>query len=147
LMIVGEGPALVHLKRLAGPTIRFLGWQPDHVVAHLLGYARAFVLPAAEDFGMAAVEAMLAGSPVLALRAGGATETVREGVTGEFFDDPSPEVLLAGLRRLEQNRPRYSPAVIKRWAERFSESRFWREWSMQTASPGRDVCATMNCKK
>ncbi|MBI3305322.1 glycosyltransferase [Candidatus Parcubacteria bacterium] len=106
LTVVGEGPALAHLKKLAGPTIRFLGWQPDHVVAYLLQHARTFVLPAAEDFGMAAVEAMLTGSPVLALRAGGATETVREGVTGEFFDDPSPEVLLAGLRRLEHNRSR-----------------------------------------
>ncbi len=128
LVVVGEGPELPALRRIAGPTVEFLGWQPDSVVAILLARAKTFVLPAQEDFGIAAVEAMRVGVPVLALRAGGATETVLEGVTGEFFDAPLVEVLLAGLRRLEQNRARYSPAMIRSHAQRFSESRFIAEW-------------------
>lgn len=128
LVVVGEGPALPTLRRMAGPFVTFLGWQPDATIAFLLARAQTFVLPAQEDFGIAAVEAMRAGVPVLAYRAGGATETVLEGVTGEFFDDQTPEVLLAGLRRLDQNRLRYDAAVIRRNAQRFSEERFLAAW-------------------
>ncbi|MBI2624683.1 glycosyltransferase [Candidatus Parcubacteria bacterium] len=128
LVVVGEGPILPRLERLAGPTVQFLGWQPEAIVSALLSQAKTFILPAAEDFGIAAVEAMRFGVPVLALRAGGATETVLEGVTGEFFDAPVAEVLLAGLRRLEQNRARYSPLIIRQHAERFSGDRFIAEW-------------------
>lgn len=128
LVVVGEGPSLPALRRMAGPTITFLGWQPDATVASILTRTQTFVLPAQEDFGIAAVEAMLAGVPALAYRSAGATETVLEGVTGEFFDDQTPEVLLAGLRRLDQNRLRYDAAVIRRNAQRFSEEYFLAAW-------------------
>ncbi len=67
------------------------------------------------------------GKPVLAFGAGGARETVLEGVTGEFFDASAPEILADGVRRLRENMSQYSPLVIRKWAEKFSEERFKSE--------------------
>ena len=73
---------------------------------------------------MVMAEAMLAGKPVLALRAGGALEIVQEGISGEFFDDAHSLVLADGLRRLLANYSKYDPEEIKASAARFSRDRF-----------------------
>ena len=78
------------------------------------------MMPQEEDFGITPVEAMSHGKPVLALRKGGATETVTEGITGEFFDDPIPEGLADGIRRLNENCALYNPEIIKEHAQKFS---------------------------
>ena len=62
----------------------------------------AYVVPGVEDFGIAPVEAMAAGKPVIAFRAGGATETVVEGVTGVFFDEATVESLASAIERVER---------------------------------------------
>jgi glycosyltransferase involved in cell wall biosynthesis len=87
LVVVGDGPESRRLRRLAGPTVRLTGRLSDGEVADLLRSARALVVTAEEEFGIAAVESLASGRPVIALRSGGALETVREGVTGTFFDD------------------------------------------------------------
>ena len=95
-----------------------------------MGYYRnckAFIMPQEEDFGLTPLEAMSFGKPVLALRKGGALETVVENMTGEFFDDPIPEALADGVRRLNENYSNYSPLVIQKWAEKFSRDRFRQE--------------------
>jgi glycosyltransferase involved in cell wall biosynthesis len=97
LVIVGDGPEGRRLRRMAGPNIRFEGRVPDARVAALMQGARALVVTAAEEFGIAAVEAQAAGRPVIALAEGGARETVVEGETGAFFDEPTPEALVEAV--------------------------------------------------
>ncbi|HEU4979006.1 MAG TPA: glycosyltransferase [Solirubrobacteraceae bacterium] len=101
LLVIGNGPDMRRLRRLAGPTIRFAGRVSDRTAAALLARARALVVTATEEFGIAAVEAQAAGRPVIALGAGGVRETVLEGVTGTFFDAPEPEALAAALARFD----------------------------------------------
>jgi len=127
LVIIGQGRDERRLKRLAKKNIKFLGWQPDEIVSQYYQNCTAFILPAQEDFGLGPVEAMSFGKPVLAYGQGGATETVIEGMTGEFFDYPAPEALADGVRRLRQNLRNYSPLVIRKRAEKFSTERFERE--------------------
>ena len=94
LVIAGTGPWEERLRARAGATVRMLGAVSDTEVDRLMSTCTAFVLPGEEDFGIAAVEAMAAGKPVLALRRGGAVETVVDGVTGVLYDEPTPESFL-----------------------------------------------------
>ena len=92
LVIAGDGPDGRRLRRLAGPTVRFVGRVSDHEVARLLAGSRALVVTAVEEFGIAAVEAQAAGRPVISVGAGGALETVRDGVTGCFWNGGADEL-------------------------------------------------------
>lgn len=127
LIIVGDGPAKNDLKRAAGKNIEFVGFKTDQEVWDYYRNCKAFIMPQEEDFGLTPLEAMSFGKPVLALRKGGALETVVENMTGEFFDDPIPEGLADGVRRLNENYSNYSPLVIQKWAEKFSRDRFREE--------------------
>jgi glycosyltransferase involved in cell wall biosynthesis len=122
LRIAGTGRDLERLRSLAGPTIRFLGRVPDEDLPGLLARCRAFLFPGMEDFGIAPVEAMAAGRPVIAYAGGGALETVVEGVTGAFFDRQTPESLVDAVRRFEASA--YDPAAIRAHARRFDVSVF-----------------------
>jgi len=124
LVVIGEGPERKRLEKKAGRNIRFLGWQPDEITKKYYQNCRAFIFPGEDDFGIAPIEAMSFGKPVLAYRKGGATETVLEGITGEFFDDPAVESLVDGVRRLLLNINNYSPLVIRKRTEKFSPERF-----------------------
>ena len=101
LTVVGNGPDARRLRRIAGPNIRFTGRVSDEDAAALLSSARALVVTATEEFGIAAVEAQAAGRPVIALREGGARETIVEGETGAFFDRPDPAALVAAVRAFD----------------------------------------------
>lgn len=85
LDVVGVGPELPRLQAMAGPTVEFHGAASDEVVTELMEGCRAFVLPGEEDFGLTPVEAQAAGKPVIAFGAGGALETVADGLSGVFF--------------------------------------------------------------
>jgi len=85
LVVIGDGPDARRLRRAAGSTITFTGRLSDGAVAEAVQGARALVMTAVEEFGIAAVEAQAAGRPVIARRGGGALETVVEGVTGCFW--------------------------------------------------------------
>lgn len=98
LVVVGDGPGARQLKRLAGPTIEFTGRVPDATVAEVMQGARASIVTAVEEFGMAAVESQAAGRPVIARRGGGALETVVDGVTGCFWAGGPDELAEAVLR-------------------------------------------------
>jgi glycosyltransferase involved in cell wall biosynthesis len=126
LVIIGQGPEKKRLQKMANKNIKFLGWQADEAVKQYLQNCTAFIFPGEDDFGIAPVEAMSFGKPVLAYRKGGATETVLEGITGEFFDDPVSEALADGIRRLRMNLNNYSPLLIRKRAEKFSPERFER---------------------
>jgi glycosyltransferase involved in cell wall biosynthesis len=97
LIVVGDGPEMRRLRRAAGPTIRFSGRQPDSTVAQILQGARALVVTAVEEFGIAAVESQAAGRPVIARRGGGALETVVDGLTGCFWSGGPEELARAIL--------------------------------------------------
>ncbi|MFZ2226304.1 MAG: glycosyltransferase [Candidatus Moraniibacteriota bacterium] len=127
LVIVGTGTEERYLKSIAGKNIQFLGFQSDEKLAMIYAGATGFIFPAVDDFGIAPVEAMLAGVPVLAIRKGGAKEIVKEGITGEFFEAVTPEVLSDGVRRFKENRGNYDVEIIKARAREFSEERFKRE--------------------
>ena len=127
LIIIGDGPAKKDLKKAAGKNIKLAGFKTDEEVRDYYRNCKAFIMPQEEDFGLTPLEAMSFGKPVLALRKGGALETVIENITGEFFDDPIPEALADGVRRLNENYSNYSPLVIQKWAEKFSRDRFQEE--------------------
>ncbi|MBI2835071.1 MAG: glycosyltransferase [Acidobacteria bacterium] len=128
LVVIGDGPERRPLSRLAGPTVRLLGAQPDRVVRDHMERCKAFVFAAEEDFGIAAVEAQAAGAPVIAYGRGGVTETVVAGETGLFFHEPTPESLADAVRGFEQGRIRFHPELLRRSAERFNRHRFQREF-------------------
>ena len=125
LTVIGDGPELRRLRRMAGPTVTFAGRVSDERVAELLSSARALVVTATEEFGIAAVEALAAGRPVIALAEGGVTESVTEGVTGTFFQPCVPEALAAAVAGFDPLS--VDPADCVAAAERFSVPRFQRE--------------------
>jgi glycosyltransferase involved in cell wall biosynthesis len=101
LTVVGNGPDARRLRRIAGPSVRFTGRVSDEEAAALLSSAKALVVTATEEFGIAAVEAQAAGRPVIALREGGVRETVVEGATGVFFERPEPASLVEAVRAFD----------------------------------------------
>lgn len=101
LVVVGDGPEAVRLRAAAGPTVRFLGTVDRSTLVDLFGRCHAYLVPGVEDFGIAPVEAMAAGRPVIAFRRGGATETVVDGVAGVFFDEPTSDALAGAIERAD----------------------------------------------
>jgi glycosyltransferase involved in cell wall biosynthesis len=126
LVVIGDGKERRALEQRAGSNVRFLGRVSDDVVEAYLERARGFVFPGIEDFGIAPVEAMAAGVPVIALARGGALETVRNGSSGVLFREQSVDALVEALERFA--RIEFDSAWISRYAERFCEERFKREW-------------------
>lgn len=127
LVIIGEGEDLPRLKKLAGFNIDFLGWQPEHTKIEYLKNCRALIFPGEEDFGIVPVEAMAAGKPVIAYRKGGALETVTDGKTGIFFDQPTIESLTTAIRRFISMEDQFKPEFIHQQAQKFNKQRFQRE--------------------
>jgi glycosyltransferase involved in cell wall biosynthesis len=127
LVIIGEGSELQSLKDKALPNIRFLGSQPFSVLKHHYETCRAFVFPGVEDFGITPLEAQAAGAPVLALREGGALETVVDGRTGLFFDEQTPQALIDCVQRFEAIDNIFSPEACRKNATRFGPERFRNE--------------------
>ncbi|MFH1542543.1 MAG: glycosyltransferase [bacterium] len=99
LKIIGSGPELKRLKNLANANIEFLGRLPDKVIAEYYAECRALIFPGEEDFGIVPLEAMASGRPVIAFQAGGARETVVDGVTGMFFAPQTAQALVATVNK------------------------------------------------
>jgi len=124
LKIVGTGTDLPKLKKLAeGAEIEFLGKVSDQKLDELYRGCSAFLLNEKDvDFGIVAVEAQAYGKPVFTIRSGGYLETVKEGKTGEFYDKPTLESVVKGLKNF--NPKKYNPKDCIKNAKRFSEERF-----------------------
>ena len=131
LVVIGDGPEMEKIRRLAGPNVRVLGHLPDEAVRAYLQRARAFVFAAEEDFGIAPVEAMACGTPVIAYGRGGVTESVVQNETGVFFEEQTVESLLEAVRHFESmcRAEPMLPASIRRHAERFAAVEFRRKLS------------------
>jgi glycosyltransferase involved in cell wall biosynthesis len=124
LVVIGEGGDRPKIERLATPNIQLLGHQPDAVVADHMTRCKAFVFAAAEDFGIAPVEAQAAGAPVIAYGKGGVTESVIAGKTGIFFPYQTVESLIEAVQKFESGIYCFSPEELRQNAERFSPERF-----------------------
>lgn len=122
LVIIGSGPHEPVLRREAKKNIRFLGRVSEEVLAEYLGSCRAFLFPGEEDFGIAPVEAMASGRPVIAYGRGGALETISEGVTGLFFREQTVEALIDAIRRFEERA--FDPRTLRAHAEQFDKRIF-----------------------
>ncbi len=122
LVIVGDGRDAAALKAMAGPNIRFTDYLPRRAVVALMQRCRGFIFPGEEDFGITPVEAMSAGSPVVALRAGGALDTVVDQQTGVFFDCSEPEALCEAVETA--NTTNWDREVLYRQADQFDTGLF-----------------------
>jgi len=133
LVIVGDGPDLRRLKASAGANVEFVGRLPREQLRARLQAARAFVFAAVEDFGIAPVEAMACGTPVIALARGGAAETVAgldaAQPTGVLFAEQTAAALAGAVRAFEANAARIGAQACRARAERFSKARFRAEFT------------------
>ena len=136
LLVVGDGPLRKKLERDAPANVRFLGRVSDAELAELYARCRALVYPQEEDFGIIAVEAQAAGTPVIAFGSGGAAETVipinsahESAPTGVWFHDAQPQALVKAIRHFETVEAGFDPKAIRAHAESFSAGRFRREFS------------------
>jgi glycosyltransferase involved in cell wall biosynthesis len=125
LKVAGTGRQEAELRARAGPNIEFLGSLPDAELKRLYAGCRAFIFPGQEDFGITPLEAQASGRPVIAYGAGGALETVVEGVTGEFFPEQTASALADVVARFDERA--YDPAAIRRHAEGFDIEVFKRK--------------------
>lgn len=122
LIVVGSGRARRELEKQAPPNVSFLGWQPADKQLELMRACKAFLFPGLEDFGIAPVEAMSAGRPVIAFRGGGALDTVRPNESGVFFETQTPQALQQAVEAFD---PRaFDPAVCRAQAQQFSRAAF-----------------------
>jgi len=128
LKIVGSGPAERALRIAArGTPTEFLGSLSDAVLREVMGEARVIVLPGEEDYGLVPLEANASGRPALAYGAGGALETIRPGITGAYFSEPTAESLAAALTAFD---PRaYDSQAMRAHAESFGPEPFKRRFA------------------
>ncbi len=122
LKIIGNGPERRRLERRAKKNVEFFGTVSDGTLRKYYAGAKALIFPQEEDFGIVPLEAMAAGRPVIAFRAGGALESVKEGETGMFFDEQTPESLQRVLH--EFNSVRFDSEKIREHARKFSKDLF-----------------------
>ncbi len=121
LIVIGSGPKKAALEKSAGPSIRFLGWQPDERIRDHYRKARALVFPGEEDFGIVPVEAQSCGTQVIAFGRGGALETVNKK-TGIFFNEQTEVALIDAIERFEVSS--WHPLDARANAVRFGRARF-----------------------
>lgn len=122
LKIIGRGPELERLKRLAGPTIEFLGRVDEAELPQYYAECRGFVFPQEEDFGIVAIEALASGRPLISYRGGDIPEHMEEGKMGVFFDEQTSESVIQAVERFEKMH--FDPAYIRSRVLRFDKALF-----------------------
>ena len=130
LVVIGTGPGLEGLRKLAQPHVQVLGEQPDDVVEKYMAEAKAFVYATCEDFGIAPVEAQACGTPVIAYGLGGALETVRDirqhpdTGTGLFFEAQTEAAIVAAVETFEGYKGAINPEYARWHATQFAPKIF-----------------------
>lgn len=122
LIVSGGGPDHERLKSIAGPTVKFEHFPSDERVNELFGGAKAYLFPIKEDFGIVMVEALAAGTPVIAYARGGSEDIVQDSANGITFEPRTTEMLINALRRFETMS--FQPAAMQRTAKRFHKALF-----------------------
>jgi glycosyltransferase involved in cell wall biosynthesis len=126
LVLVGDGPERKRLEAMAGPSVQFKSHVDRPALVELIRRCHAYLVPGIEDFGIAPVEAMAAGKPVIAIGQGGAAETVVDGKTGVLFGHATAEALSEAI--LASDGMAFDPTVIRARAEEFSTAAFRDNW-------------------
>jgi glycosyltransferase involved in cell wall biosynthesis len=124
LRIVGDGPEYKRLKQQASRQIEFCGRVPDAELRELYARCRGFLQPGEEDFGIATVEALASGKPVIALARGGALETVPGDLGGVLYSEASEVGLSRALVEFDGLEADIRAETLQAWAAQFSESAF-----------------------
>jgi glycosyltransferase involved in cell wall biosynthesis len=124
LMVVGTGVQEKELKKIAKSNIMFAGYVPDEELPKVYAQAKALIFPQVEDFGITSLESMASGRPVIAYRGGGAMESMRENVTGIFFEEQTAAGIVQAVRDFEEKYGNFSSEEIRKHAEKFSTERF-----------------------
>lgn len=122
LIIAGSGPMESQLRKLAGANTAFEISPTDARFTQLLAQADALLFPGVEDFGMVAVEAMAAGTPVIAFDKGGARDFIIEGRTGLFFRENTGKSLAATIKQFDI--AAYDATILSNYAESYSKPHF-----------------------
>lgn len=122
LVIAGQGQEETRLRKMAGPTVRFLGFVADEDLPSLYASASALLFPQYEDAGIVPLEAQACGTPVIAYGAGGALDSVADGKTGVFFGEQSVASIGDALKRFSSIT--FDPSSIREHARQFSAGRF-----------------------
>jgi glycosyltransferase involved in cell wall biosynthesis len=136
LKIVGDGPEFRKLTNMAGPTVEFRGRVSDAELRDLYASCRALIVPGEEDFGMATVEALASGKPVVGLNRGGTQEIVgTDG--GLLYDEPTESCLHHALHRLDS--ATFQPRDLQLIASKFSEAEFTRRMELVIQSTSLSV--------
>jgi len=128
LIIIGAGPERKNLEKLAKNNIKFLGFKDDGVVQSYFSRARAFIFPQEEDFGLTPIEAMASGVPVIAFRKGGALETIKDGLTGVFFEQQTAGSLGKAIEQFVEIEKGFQPKKIQEHAQQFSIQSFQKDF-------------------
>ncbi len=122
LVIIGRGPEWARLDAAKGPNVRMLQGLSDAQMRWAYAHCIALIAPSFEDFGLTPLEAGVYGKPALTLRGGGFLDTIEPGVSGEFFDEPTPDAVAAAIR---SNRGRvWNEGAIRAHVAGFGEDRF-----------------------
>ena len=132
LTVVGSGPDHQRLIKMAGPSVNFVVGASDQAVVKYFQSAEAFIFPGVDDFGIVAVEALAAGMPVIAYKAGGALDYIEPGKTGVFFTEQTIESLANALANFSANK--FDSAEIQKTAEQFSAAQFAAKFQAFVAS-------------
>ena len=122
LKVMGNGIELKNLKKIAGPTIEFLGRVSDEKLRETFSKAQAFIFPQEEDFGIVAIEALASGRPVIAYKAGDIVEHIEDGKTGILFEQQTKTSLKKAIQRFTELN--FDAEYIKKTTLGFSEKRF-----------------------
>ena len=132
LIVIGDGPDAEKIKKLAAGNIRWLGHQSTEALRKYMQNARAFIFAAKEDFGITPLEAQACGTPVVAFRGGGATETIRgldvPASSGVFFSEQTSQSIQEAVELFESASEKIEPQACRTNAERFSNQRFKQEF-------------------
>ena len=141
LVVIGDGPDMEKIRRVAAANVHLLGWQSSPVLKDYMQRARAFLFAAEEDFGITPVEAQACGTPVIAFGRGGAVETILglggagvEQPTGLFFQEQTPTAVASAVALFEENQQRFSPQACRENALRFSRERFREQFAAEVAA-------------
>jgi glycosyltransferase involved in cell wall biosynthesis len=129
LRVVGDGPELRSLRRIASGNVEFCGRASDQDLRELYARCRAFLMPGEEDFGITAVEALASGKPVIAVARGGALETVpvSEPSGGVLYTDATEDALCKAIELWERREHQLVPAALQAYAAQFSAAEFARK--------------------